>query len=198
MVSSSAGTLSLCASAAWLCLSLAACDGAADGDRRPDGGGQSGEPAAACPDGLSRGDRCNLPPDATCFLLNDFSPCDSTFCSCTGGRLTCDDAHGIGASDGESCTDSPLATCSREGVPSCDTPPTSEQCSCDADGTWHCTCACYGGGSTCGPTCPARYIPELDGALCEPPVDRCDYPGVTCRCTGDGTGQSHLVCTSTG
>ncbi|HTL34088.1 MAG TPA: hypothetical protein VL326_13255 [Kofleriaceae bacterium] len=76
----------------------------------------------------------------TCFVENDFSSCGSAYYHCSGGTWQID--HYLGAANGASCSDSPLASCSFEGNPGCDTAPTAEYCSCDADGTWHCTCAC--------------------------------------------------------
>ena len=152
--------------------------------------------SAGCPEprDLVPGAACALPTERECFHLDTFSSCRSGTCRCDGGIWDC---QGLGATDGASCAGSPLASCSYEGVPSCDTPPTAEACVCDDDGTWHCVCACYGGSgaaNTCGPTCPARFIPELDGAGCQPPLE-CVYPEATCRCVDDGLGGGRLTCT---
>ena len=126
-----------------------------------------------------------------CVLPNDFSSCQSSICECTGGRYHCE---AIAPSDGEPCTAAPIQSCSYEGNPSCAIAPTSQGCGCGADGTWHCACACYGSQSTCAPGCPARFIPEMEGALCTAGLS-CPYPGVTCRCVDDGSGAPRLHCT---
>jgi len=77
---------------------------------------------------------------STCFVEDQFSSCASGFYRCVDGTWHFD--HGLGATDGGSCTDSPLDSCSYEGNPGCDTLPTAESCTCGAAGTWHCTCAC--------------------------------------------------------
>jgi hypothetical protein len=75
-----------------------------------------------------------------CFVENQFSSCESAFYRCIGGTWHVD--HTLGAANGASCGDSPVASCTYEGNPGCDVAPTAESCSCNADGTWHCTCAC--------------------------------------------------------
>jgi hypothetical protein len=75
-----------------------------------------------------------------CFVENQFSSCQSGFYRCLSGTWHVD--HYLGATNGAACGDSPIASCNYEGNPGCDTAPTAESCSCDADGTWHCTCAC--------------------------------------------------------
>ena len=126
-----------------------------------------------------------------CVMPNDFSSCESSTCECTGGRYHCE---AIAPSDGEPCTAAPIKSCSYEGNPGCTIPPTSEGCGCGADGTWHCFCACYGTGSTCAAGCPARFIPEMEGALCTADLS-CAYPSATCRCVADVTGSLRLHCT---
>jgi len=127
----------------------------------------------------------------SCVLLNRFSSCESQDCECTGGRFHC---QPIEPSDGEPCTSAPITGCSYEGHPDCSLQPTSQECSCDADGTWHCACACYGADSTCASGCPMRFIPEMEGASCTAGLS-CTYPGTTCLCVDDGTGARHLHCT---
>lgn len=114
-------------------LSLAACgttDGAADNGCPPAQEGSFGDSVLGTPCFSSK----------TCFVENTFSGCASAFYRCQAGTWQID--HYLGAANGASCTGSPLASCSFEGNPGCDTPPTAEYCSCDADGTWHCTCLC--------------------------------------------------------
>jgi hypothetical protein len=136
------------------------------------------------------GEPCTAPSTTTCFVQSSFSGCASAFYRCVGGAWHLD--HGLNANDGESCTDSPIASCSYEGNPSCNTAPTAESCSCNADGTWHCSCFCYGPQTTCG-SCPSR---PLNGAQCDSTGSSCPYATSTCVCTADtnGSGDSHFVC----
>jgi hypothetical protein len=124
--------------------------------------------------------------DHECFVENEFSPCLSGWYRCVDGRFHFD--RDIDASDGASCADSPLASCSYEGNPTCETEPASQFCGCDADGTWHCTCACYSPTSYCG-ACPSRFDPQLEMTACEPVGNTCPYPGGHhCDCVDDGSG----------
>ncbi len=148
----------------------------------------SGGGSAMCQD-VSEGAVCTS--GLSCVLPNDFSSCESQNCECTGGHYHC---QPIEPSDGEPCTNAPIQGCSYEGHPDCSLPPASQLCSCDADGTWHCVCACYGPESTCGFGCPARFIPEMEGASCTAGLS-CTYPGKTCQCADDGTGSLRLHCT---
>jgi hypothetical protein len=86
--------------------------------------------------------------------------------------------------------------CAIEGQPSCTNLPTSGGCDCNADGTWHCYCACYGPQSTCEVACPPTSE-RAQGAKCDPAGYQCPYTDRTCTCTllGDGTGSLQFVCT---
>ena len=126
----------------------------------------------------------------TCFKPNDFSSCEGEVCTCTNGKLAC---AAIAPSDGESCANAPIASCSYEGTLTCDTAPTSQFCGCNADGTWHCTCACYGGfANTCNSGCPSRFA-DTDHALCAAPLD-CTFPEGTCHCVAEPGGTAHFTC----
>jgi hypothetical protein len=130
------------------------------------------------------GTACDV--DHDCFVMNTFSPCLSSWYRCVDGVFHMD--RGIDASDGESCADSPITSCSYEGNPSCDTDPTAESCGCAADGTWHCSCTCYGPLTTCG-ICPARFDSQFEMTACEPIGNTCAYPGGHhCDCIDDGSG----------
>ena len=126
------------------------------------------------------GDACE-----TCFKPNSFSSCEGEVCTCTGGKLACTP---LAPSEGESCLNAPITSCSFEGTLSCDTPPTSQFCGCNADRTWHCTCACYGGlSNTCNSGCPTRFA-DAENAMCAAPLD-CTFPEGTCHCAG-----GHFTC----
>jgi hypothetical protein len=140
-------------------------------------------------EGVREGAICTT--SVPCVAANDFSSCLSVTCECSGGRYHC---QLIAPADGQPCTTAPIQSCAFEGNPGCTPPPTSQACACDADGTWHCSCACYGTGSTCAAGCPARLIPEMEGASCTAGLS-CPYPSATCRCVDDGTGSLRLHCT---
>jgi len=130
------------------------------------------------------GTPCALPADQTCFVVNEFSACDSAWYRCVDGTWTID--HGLAASDGQSCAGSPVASCDYEGNPGC-TEPTSQACSCGSDGLWHCTCACYGAEWECG-ACPATFpgVGMQQLPACSDIGSTCTYPGHTCTCTSSG------------
>jgi len=130
------------------------------------------------------GTPCALPDSQLCFVENEFSACESAWFRCVGGTWTMD--HGLGAADGQSCAGAALASCDYEGNPGC-TEPTSQSCSCGADGAWHCTCGCYGAEWECG-ACPADFpgVGTNDLPACSDVGSTCAYPGHTCTCTSDG------------
>lgn len=104
-----------------------------------------------------------------------------------------------GVEDGQPCDDPGAPSCSIEGTASCETPPAGGICACDADGTWHCFCGCYGAGSVCpiataADGCPLRYLPELDGARCDPAIGSCAFDAAVCTCVDDGAGAGMFDC----
>lgn len=143
----------------------------------------AGRAMSTCESSVSDGASCLVP--QSCFKPNDFSGCASEICTCANGKYSC---TAIAPQEGESCMGAPITSCSYEGNPSCDTSPTSQFCSCNADGTWHCTCACYGGfANTCSTGCPVRFA-DAENAMCAPPLD-CTFPEGSCHCA-DG----HFTC----
>jgi hypothetical protein len=146
--------------------------------------------APSCPDRLQEGDACAFP--GRCWNLNGFSSCMSEWCTCEQGRVAC---QTFTPHDGEACGDEPITSCYYEGNPDCDTAPTSEGCSCDADGNWLCTCSCYGG-ATCFIDACSRPAAVINGARCADPDQLCTYPGgTTCRCEEHLDGTANFVCT---
>jgi len=104
-----------------------------------------------------------------------------------------------GVDDGQPCDSPGAPSCSIEGTASCETPPAGGICACDADGTWHCFCGCYGAQSICpidtAPGgCPLVYHPELDGARCDPALGACNYDAAVCTCVDDGAGAGMFAC----
>jgi hypothetical protein len=159
-------------------------------------GDPPGNPGCPGPQSGSTGDvvegsQCGpLQNGMLCFVEDTFSSCASAWYRCALGTWRFD--HPLGAEDGQSCADAPLQACFTEGVPGCDTPPTSESCNCGSDGLWHCDCACYGGQTTCPYECPPAF-PGVgtNGPLCATPGSTCPYPDHTCTCASDG----HFSCT---
>lgn len=148
-----------------LLVGLAACD-------------SSGSDADACPMDLREGDACLFA--GRCWHQDGFSSCYSGWCSCFGGRVVCD---GIAPSNGLACGDEPIDSCSYEGNPDCNTPPTAQWCDCDQSGTWTCGCSCYGLSTTCAVD-PCSLPPgRINGAGCSDHDDVCTYQdGTVCRC----------------
>ncbi len=104
-----------------------------------------------------------------------------------------------GAEDGLPCDDPGGPSCSIEGTASCEIPPAGGICACDADGTWHCFCGCYGPQSVCpidvgADGCPLLYHPELDGARCDPMIGACTYDAAVCTCVDDGAAVGMFDC----
>ena len=134
-----------------------------------------------CPASLSQGDSCSF--GGRCWHQDSFSGCASGWCSCVGGKVTCE---AIAPENGKPCGDAPITECSYEGNPSCVTNPTAEYCRCDETGTWSCSCFCYGGLASC-PIDPCTLYPEkLAGARCGSVGQVCTYPGnVACHCESD-------------
>jgi hypothetical protein len=123
------------------------------------------------------GAACATAAGEECFASNSFSPCMAGWYACVGGKFH--RTRGIDAEDGHACADSPLTSCTYEGNPTCGIEPYGKSCSCDGNGTWQCTCACYDG-LEC-PICPDVPMP---GVMCGPAGNTCSYPGQTCSCTG--------------
>jgi hypothetical protein len=159
---------------AWVLVVFAACSPSIEGT----GNGDCPQPE----DGADvEGTACNA--SETCFVENTFSSCSSGYYACEGGAWH--RVRGLDAAEGASCADSPLTSCSIEGSPGCNTPPTSGGCSCGDDGVWHCFCACYGPQTTCAMSCPATST-TADGAACSPAGYQCQYPDATCTCSNAG------------
>jgi len=154
------------------------------------GGSGAAEP---CPTMLQDGDACGF--DGRCWRDDTFSGCLSGWCRCEAGRVDCEP---LAPQTGDVCGDEPISSCSYEGVPGCDTPPTAEFCACREDGSWRCTCACYGGSSTCS-ACPVGLtLPEIEGLRCATAGATCAYPSGSCRCVDPGTGDpSSFACDPT-
>jgi hypothetical protein len=153
------------------------------------GCGGSNLEGEACPAAMNDGDACSF--SGTCWHEDTFSPCLSGWCSCESGRVVCE---ALAPRTGDACGAEPITSCGYEGTLTCDTAPTSEYCYCNDDGTWHCVCACYGAGSTCG-QCPADLpIDEVEGLPCKDAGDTCSYPTATCTCMAGGD-QNRFHCT---
>jgi hypothetical protein len=155
--------------------------------------GCTGENAAtlwSCPSsepdsGSLIGMPCAVSTDHTCFVLNEFSGCDSAYYRCVDGAWAYD--HEFDPSDGASCTDAPVTACSYEGNEDCVDAPTAEACSCGGDGLWHCTCACYGTETTCPIECPSEFPGAgSDGPACSDVGTVCSYSGHLCSCADTG------------
>lgn len=149
-------------------------------------GGSSGDGPDAgdgevCPATLTEGAACSFA--GRCWQTNNFSSCLSAWCTCESGHVVCD---ALAPRTGDACGDEPITSCSYEGNPTCDTAPTSEYCSCADDGCWYCTCACYGGESTCGACPDGLPVDKVEGLACDAAGDTCSYPTATCTCTTEG------------
>jgi len=141
-----------------------------------------------CPASVIDGDACSYA--GRCWQVNEFSPCLSGWCTCENGHVICD---ALAPRSGEGCGDEPITSCGYEGTLSCDIPPTREACSCTEDGTWLCTCACYGPTSYCG--CPDdRPLDQIEGLPCGDVGEMCTYPTGTCTCAQGGD-QNRFDCT---
>jgi len=135
------------------------------------------------------GSACDV--DQLCFVRNEFSPCMSAWYRCDDGVFHLD--HGINAKPGAACVDSPLATCSYEGMLDCNAAPAAQICGCTGDGTWSCICACYDALSECG-SCPTAFDPALQGIACGPIGSSCAFAtGQRCDCIDDGNGDTFGV-----
>ena len=147
--------------------------------------------ATACPshqEGSVEGMPCDG--EGMCFVVDDFSSCDSAYYRCASGSFHFD--HGLDPTDGASCADSPLNSCSTEGN-DCSAEPTGGSCGCGSDRIWRCSCRCYG--LDC-PSCPSD---EANGVQCVPIGNSCDYSGGhRCECvdTGIGAGIGIFQCTA--
>ena len=140
---------------------------------------------SACPTSLAEGDACSFA--GRCWFDNTFSRCLSGWCTCESGRVTCD---AIAPREGDACVDTEITACTYEGTLTCESSPTAESCACDELGVWHCTCACYGGQSTCSVDPCSRYPQTLSGARCGDEGLVCTYPGGnTCRCEARVSGE---------
>ena len=131
-----------------------------------------------CPAMVVEGDACSF--SGRCWQPNNFSSCLSAWCTCSAGTVTC---APVAPREGDACGDEPMTDCGYEGTPTCDTPPTAEACRCEEDGVWHCTCACYGGRSTCAIDPCNLSAQKLQGAACGDPAIACTAPwNSNCRC----------------
>ena len=141
----------------------------------------------ACPTTLSDGQACSF--SGRCWSQDDFSSCNSGWCTCEAGRVSC---HSI--EHGDACGDEPIDQCSTEGNPSCSTLPTSGGCSCN-EGTWRCSCYCYGAQTTCSIDPCNLYPMSLGGAYCSEHGRVCTYPGGnTCTCEDLGQAEWQFIC----
>lgn len=172
----------------WILAVVAACGGSSTGSS-PDSSADSCPTETNGANGdVVEGSPCSS--SKTCFVENQFSSCASGYYTCVAGKWHLD--HDLGATEGASCTDAPLQSCSIEGNPSCTTLPTSGACGCGTDGLWHCDWSCYGAQTT-GDPCPATSARAV-GRFCDPAGYQCTYPDATCTCGDDGHGGLAFSC----
>ena len=169
----------------YLLMFFAACSGGSGGslDSGPDA-------SLFCPVSVTDGAACA--PFERCWHEDTFSSCNSGFCTCEAGTVSC-----TRITHGAACGDEPITSCSTEGNPSCTTLPTGGGCGC-IDGFWTCGCACYGATTTCEIDWCDEPVQRINGAFCTDEGRTCtELPAAGCTCTRDtGAEQATIHCAS--